>query len=439
MASVQERSGVAGRRPALARARDWSLWSTPKVALALIVAVDVAAVIGLTITATQTSPTTADIWRSVLLFVLAATYAEVGDRVDRLRRYLSASNGTGGNPASLWCLAAACTLPVGMAGGFAVLVYAHALLRAHRHRGAYPHRLAYTGATEVLATLAAAALIDRFDANRSLFGDGTVAALAVLAAIVTYAVINQALVSAVVYVVVRPAQIRSAMLTTDDLLLELATLCLAVLLGATVLHAPLLAPLSVLLIIVLRRSSLVRQLQQQATRDAKTGLLNAGAWREQAERELARDAREQRPVGVLMIDLDHFKVLNDTYGHPAGDAALRAVASCLTDALRGYDTVGRYGGEEFVALLSEVDEPTCELVAHRLRDRIRSLVLPHGGGVTASIGVAVVPRPAGFSLDELISVADRALYAAKGAGRDRVVLADAPAAAGAVASRADRR
>jgi diguanylate cyclase (GGDEF)-like protein len=439
MAKVSAVSGERGRSSAMTRLRGWTLWTTPRVALTLIVSVELAAVICLTITSALTRPTTADMWRFVLLLGIATAYAELGDRVDRMRRYLSASNGTGGNPASLWCLAAAFTLPIGLAGGFAALVYVHALLRAHRHQAAHPHRLTYTGATEVLATFGAAGVISALDPHRSLFGDGTLAAVAVVLAILTYAVINQVLVSSVVYVVVRPERIRSAMLTPDDLLLELATLCLAALLAATVLHAPLLAPLSLVLIIVLRRSSLVRQLQQQATRDPKTGLLNAGAWRDQAERELARDAREARPVSVLMIDLDHFKTLNDTYGHQAGDATLKAVASCLTDALRGYDAVGRYGGEEFVALLSEVDELTCELIAHRLGDRIRALTLAHDGGVTASIGVAYAPEPAGLSLDELIVVADRAMYAAKGAGRDRVVLTGARADVNTALSRADRR
>jgi diguanylate cyclase (GGDEF)-like protein len=407
--------------------------------LALIVSVEIVAVIGLTVTNLQLHPTSADLGRFVLLFSLAAVYAELGDRVDRLRRYLSASNGTGGNPASLWCLTAAFMLPVGLAGAFAAMIYVHTLIRARRHQAARAHRLVYTGATEILATLGAAAIVALFDPTRGLFGDGTLAAAGVALAIVAYAVINQTLVTTVVYLVLRPVRVREAMLRPDDLLLEFATLALAALLAATVLQAPLLTPLSIILIMVLRRSSLVRQLQQQATRDPKTGLLNAGAWREQAERELVRNAREMRQVGMLMIDLDHFKDVNDTYGHQAGDETLKAVASCLTDALRGYDAVGRYGGEEFVAFLSEVDELTSELIADRLRERIRGLDLAHGGRVTASIGVAFASRANGLTIDGLISVADDALYAAKRAGRDRVVGARVPAAAGVPASRADRR
>jgi diguanylate cyclase (GGDEF)-like protein len=120
-----------------------------------------------------------------------------------------------------------------------------------------------------------------------------------------------------------------------------------------------------------------------------------------------------------MIDLDHFKALNDEHGHQAGDDALKAVADCLTDALRGYDAVGRFGGEEFVALLSEADVDEAVAVANRLCDRIRNLHLAHGTTVTASVGVGT-GRCGEHDLDTLIAVADKALYAAKRAGRDRV-------------------
>jgi diguanylate cyclase (GGDEF)-like protein len=189
-------------------------------------------------------------------------------------------------------------------------------------------------------------------------------------------------------------------------------------------NAPLLSPFTLLLIVVLRRSALVRELQVQAMRDAKTGLLNAGGWRQEADREVVRAERLGSELSVLMVDLDHFKDVNDSYGHPAGDAALAAIADCLRDALRGYDAVGRFGGEEFIALLADADQEVSRTVAERLCARIRCLELGHGGTVSASIGVGV--GIAGrHSLDELIAVADKALYVAKGSGRDQVQLARA--------------
>ena len=132
------------------------------------------------------------------------------------------------------------------------------------------------------------------------------------------------------------------------------------------------------------------ELQVQATRDGKTGLLNAAAWRHEAERELVRAERLGGSMCVLMVDLDHFKVLNDPYGHQAGDAAFKAVADSLNDALRGYDAVGRFGGEEFVALLIGADAESRALGSpSRLRERIGALRSGVGGPVTASIGVGI--------------------------------------------------
>jgi diguanylate cyclase (GGDEF)-like protein len=119
-----------------------------------------------------------------------------------------------------------------------------------------------------------------------------------------------------------------------------------------------------------------------------------------------------------MIDLDHFKQLNDRHGHQAGDVTLKQVGKCLVEALRANDIVGRFGGEEFIALLPAADEIVAANVAERLRQRISILDLPHGGAVTASIGVGTGSEDHG--LDQLIAVADRALYAAKSAGRNQV-------------------
>ncbi|HEY2300112.1 MAG TPA: GGDEF domain-containing protein [Jatrophihabitans sp.] len=347
-------------------------------------------------------------------------YAEGGDRVERFRRFIgSADNPTFGNAASLWCFAGALTLPVGLAGVFAALIYAHTLLRAHRHQSAQPYRMIYTGSTEVAAAMAASLVLSTIQGSGDGLGGSLLSLVAVLTAVLTYALVNQTLVSSVLYLIVRPRSVREVMLNPHDEMMELTTLALAVLFAVSVVYAPFLAPAALLLIVVLRRSALVHELQVQATRDAKTGLLNAGAWRNEAERELVRAERLDSAVSVLMIDLDHFKVLNDEYGHPAGDAALKSVADCITDALRGYDAVGRFGGEEFVALLAGADAKRADRVATRLCERIRGLRLEHGGKVTASIG-AGVGRSDVHSLDDLVSVADQALYIAKNAGRDRV-------------------
>ncbi len=401
-----------------------AMWKTSRSALLLILSAELAAVIWLITANLHGSPTMSDFGRLLLIFAVAAVYAEGGDRIERLRRYVGyVDNSTFINASSLWCFAAALVLPVGLAGACSVAIYAHALFRAKRHRSAKPFRMIYTGSTEVLATMSAATLFhavagdDRFASIWSAVG--------VVAALVVYAAVNQGLVLAAVALVSRPRSLRTIVPGVEDETMELATLCLGVLFAIAVLHAPLLAPFTLPLIIVLRRSALVRELQVQATRDAKTGLLNAGAWRREAERELARAERIGARMSVLMIDLDHFKRLNDLYGHPAGDATLVGVAECLADALRGYDAIGRFGGEEFIALLADADEAVSLAVAERLCARIRRLELTHDGTITASIGVGV-GTPGQHDLDALIDVADKALYVAKGCGRDQVRLMRAP-------------
>jgi len=166
------------------------------------------------------------------------------------------------------------------------------------------------------------------------------------------------------------------------------------------------------------------QLKLAARTDQRTGLLNAIAWHEQAELALRR-ARGR--IGVLMIDLDWFKRINDTHGHLVGDDVLAEVAAVLTRAVRRGDTVGRYGGEEFAVLLPDVDEAEVRTIAERIRLRIRALrvTAPTGEPVTlsATIGAALHPAEAGADLDEMLRAADDALYAGKKAGRDRVAVA----------------
>jgi len=151
--------------------------------------------------------------------------------------------------------------------------------------------------------------------------------------------------------------------------------------------------------------------------DGKTGLLNATAWRERAEQQLARAERAGQPAAFLILDLDRFKNLNDQHGHLAGDIALRAAADCLRHQLRGYDAVGRHGGEEFVALLDNVTPAESLRIAERVLDDIRSLIFDNDMRVAASIGIAAYPTDA-TELNDLFRLADAALYAAKDNGRD---------------------
>ena len=182
---------------------------------------------------------------------------------------------------------------------------------------------------------------------------------------------------------------------------------------------------------ITERKRLEQQLAALASKDALTGLANRRNWDERAAVEVSRARRECQSVSVLMIDVDHFKAFNDTYGHPAGDTSLRQIAGgILSQAQRPADLVARLGGEEFAVLLPNTDSAGAFALAERLVAGVSELAIPHRrnmpwGVLTISIGIATaVPSgPAGWSIDTLMEEADAALYRAKSTGRNRAAAA----------------
>jgi len=171
-----------------------------------------------------------------------------------------------------------------------------------------------------------------------------------------------------------------------------------------------------------------QKLQEQAISDPLTGLYNRRYLSEFLPRELVRSGRSATPVAVMLIDLDHFKRVNDSFGHEAGDIVLKAVAALLKGKVRGSDIACRYGGEEFALILPEADVTAAERRAEDIRLAIAGLGLSYAekpmGQITASFGIALFPDHAGDT-DTLLRVADVALYAAKAAGRNRVIVGSA--------------
>lgn len=166
------------------------------------------------------------------------------------------------------------------------------------------------------------------------------------------------------------------------------------------------------------------RLHKLASHDPLTGLANRRMMNEQLKQLLAQADRQGTSLTVSMVDLDHFKQVNDSYGHDAGDAVLKVLAETLKGALRDCDVVARYGGEEFILLLPNTTSDEAYSVLNRVRERIKSTpVLTSRGAiqVTASLGASTTSGPDCSTSDLLISCADEALYAAKAAGRDRVV------------------
>jgi diguanylate cyclase (GGDEF)-like protein len=163
----------------------------------------------------------------------------------------------------------------------------------------------------------------------------------------------------------------------------------------------------------------------RAASDALTGLPNRRAADETLKRMAAHAGRQLSPLAAVLIDLDHFKQVNDIHGHEQGDQALAAVGQILSSTLRVSDFAARYGGEEFLALLPDTDSSAARAVAEKVRLAIQRAEISQIGTLTASFGVAVLPTDAGES-EQLIRKADRALYAAKAGGRNRVETATPP-------------
>ncbi|MBU2954196.1 sensor domain-containing diguanylate cyclase [Marinobacter sp. F3R08] len=167
-----------------------------------------------------------------------------------------------------------------------------------------------------------------------------------------------------------------------------------------------------------------RNLREMATTDSLTGLFNRRHMTYLAEKEVARFRRSGHPVGLLLLDIDHFKLINDAYGHEAGDRVLRVVADVIRDELRAQDLVGRWGGEEFLVILPDTDSANAQASAERIRNaflaRDWSAVIDRDADVTISIGVSELQ--AGEDLSAALSRADEALYRGKSGGRNRVEL-----------------
>lgn len=178
---------------------------------------------------------------------------------------------------------------------------------------------------------------------------------------------------------------------------------------------------------VTERKQLELELEQLATTDGLTGMLNRRAFTREVVQEIERARRYSRPLALLMLDVDHFKSVNDRFGHAIGDATLTVFADTAREGLRRLDVLGRVGGEEFAVAMPETDSATAAMVAERLRVAVaaREVETPQGPlHVTVSVGVASW-RGDDEDLDALMKRADDALYAAKDQGRDRVVVASA--------------
>jgi len=325
---------------------------------------------------------------------------------------------------AIWDLPAAVLLPPLYA---LVIPLPRAVLTECRIRRTLLHRRAYSTAAEGLSN-AAASVVFR-SAMPALAGPGGHApawiALAAGCGLVSMAVRACLILPPVMATAAPGTRLRSLVLGREAVCNQVTELCLAVLTAFAAAHSALALVVALPLVIVLQRSLRHASLAAAARTDAKTGLLNAGAWQREAAVEVTRADRAQTPLAVAIADIDHFKAVNDTHGHLAGDAVLAAVSAAMRDLLRDCDLCGRFGGEEFALLLPRTTAAQALEITERIRQGISQLAIPRDGTaairVTISIGVAV-PSQARRTLDDLLAAADHALYQAKRSGRDRVVM-----------------
>ena len=234
-------------------------------------------------------------------------------------------------------------------------------------------------------------------------------------------------------------QIRSTFFAREPLYNDLAELCIGALVAYAVTTNIFLSLLSLPLVALLQRSLRHAQLLNDSRTDAKTGLLNARTWEHEAMAEVARAVRARMALAVAVVDIDWFKLVNDTYGHLFGDEVLKEIARCLPGVLREYDSAGRFGGEEFVLLLPHTRAVDAFRIADRVRDHISGLSLHTSDGqtvqVTVSVGVAALDAGSRRELSELLAAADAALYRAKRDGRNQVQMISTTRGLSAVGAR----
>ncbi|MGH3979798.1 MAG: diguanylate cyclase [Pseudonocardiaceae bacterium] len=375
---------------------------------------------------------TVDLVHLAVLALVAIVNVEAGRSIERMRE-IAAEGAPYVNLQAVWIFAGLLLLPPSLLVALIVLTFAHMWFRISRR--IVVHRWVFSAATVAAAAATGAAILAASVGYPGLPADGPASFVAILGAAVAYWLVNYALVVGAILLSSPDVPARTALGDPGEQLIMAATIGLGVAMAGLLEFLPWLVLILTATVLALHRGLLMHQLQAAARTDAKTGLANSTYWFEIAHKELVRAQRMETALGVLVVDLDHFKRINDEHGHLVGDHVLKAVAEGLEREVRNYDLVGRFGGEEFAVLLPAI-EGDGELlrIAERVREHVARLEVPvpegldrSGSGVvirdlTASVGAAYHPLHSP-SVDRLVLAADTACYAAKSGGRNLVRLA----------------
>jgi len=423
VAAPARRTGLSGLL-----GRGWELWSLPRRAVVYVLAVDFVAlaVLGLALAQELSAGRT----RTVHDLGLFAVLTLCGNISVEGSRRLGSPSARRDKPykdmLSAWMLPAALLLPPVYAALIPVPIYLAVQWRVTRIAPVKRvFNTASVGLAAYLADLTHCWLVGRAGPVGPQELLGSMRGLtATVAAAVVFSAVSACLVAGVLRGLSPVTRWRAALAGWPLQATEAAELSLALLVALACSYRPLLAVFALPPMLLLQRTLLHAELLQSARTDAKTGLANPRHWREVAEREVIRARRGPQPLAVLMVDIDHFKGVNDAYGHLVGDQVLVAVAEQLRTAVRPLDLVGRFGGEEFVLLLTDASPASVARTAERIRAQVEQF--PHHVEranqplrVSISVGVAHLGSAA-EDLNGLLEAADAALLNAKADGRNRV-------------------
>ena len=417
-----EASSVTRRLYGYANVRDWAWWQLPPVLRAYVGAIPLTALVFIGLAASRTVWTATDLMKFLLLLGCGMVSVAATPRVAYLK------SGMARDFLTAWVLPVAILLPP----IYAMLapIPLQVLTQWRVHRGVV-YRRVFTAAAISLAYGTASLLFRAFPASFAgpAIGAGTHALTWTLAVAVCEIVGGRGhhfLIVGAIKLTDPSVRLAELELNREALQADFAEFDLSVLITVVIAVNPVLAVAAVPTVLLARRFIMHEQLLAAARIDTKTGLLNASTWEREAEIEIARAVRMHIPLAVALMDIDHFKAVNDTYGHLIGDKALRAVTDALRSQLRGYDLAGRFGGEEFVVLLPQAREQDALSVAERLRAHIAGLSIPvddrdeSAGCVTLTISVGVASLDGeSRELTDLLAAADAALYHAKETGRNK--------------------
>ncbi|MGH3200100.1 MAG: diguanylate cyclase, partial [Streptosporangiaceae bacterium] len=415
---------------------DWPIWSLPRWLIIFVLAIIAADLAAIGVAVAFTTITRSNLALFGLLLVCTVLAVE-------LSRKAGEHGGMIKDVQGVWELPVAILLPPLYA---LIVPVTRIALTQVRVRRAPVYRRVFSAAAVGLSYGAASVTFHHLSGlvppgTGGTLGYATVWTMLVALAVLVKSALNKTMIMTAVKGTDRTASIRTQVFGREPLYNDIAEICIGVLVTYGVAGNPLLALAALPVVTLLHRSLRHVQLVNDSRADSKTGLLNAATWEREATAEVSRAVRTRTSLAVAILDIDRFKVINDTYGHLVGDQVLKEIARSLDSLLRDYDSAGRFGGEEFSLLLPQTRAVDAFRIAERVRAHIAglSIIVPGATGgervqVTVSIGVAALDSGSERELSELMAAADAALYRAKAGGRDQVQMISTTRGLSAVSS-----